>query len=98
MYTMRNMIQSTLLLGLMVTSILSWSQPVAGTFPWPAGKRVAISLTFDDARTSQPNGGAAVLDQYGVKATFFVVPGTAKESLEVGRKWWRAGMRSGIIR
>src|SRR5258705_7925054 len=95
MYTMRNMIQSVLVVGLMVTSTLSWSQPVTGSFPWPAGKRVAISLTFDDARKSQPNGGAAVLDQYGVKATFFIVPGTAKESLEGWKKVVASGHEIG---
>ncbi len=92
---MRNTIQSILLVGLMVTSALSWSQPVASSFPWPAGKRAAVSLTFDDARTSQPNGGAAVLDQYGVKGTFFIVPGTAKESLEGWKKVVASGHEIG---
>lgn len=92
---MKNIIRSILMVGLMVTSSLSWSQPVTSSFPWPAGKRVAVSLTFDDARASQPNGGAAVLDQYGVKATFFVVPGTAKENLEGWKKVVASGHEIG---
>jgi peptidoglycan/xylan/chitin deacetylase (PgdA/CDA1 family) len=79
----------------MVASTLSWSQPVAGSFPWPAGKRVVVSLTFDDARTSQVNGGTAVLDQYGVKATFFVVPGPVKQNLEGWKKTVASGHEIG---
>src|SRR6266850_6417634 len=95
MNKMKNAIQSILLVGLMVTSTPSWSQPVAASFAWPTGKRAAISLTFDDARASQPNGGAAVLDQYGVKATFFIVPGTAKENLEGWKKVVASGHENG---
>jgi peptidoglycan/xylan/chitin deacetylase (PgdA/CDA1 family) len=51
-------------------------------FKWPAGKRAAISLSFDDARLSQPDVGLALLDRLGVKATFFVNPPGVKERLE----------------
>jgi peptidoglycan/xylan/chitin deacetylase (PgdA/CDA1 family) len=43
-----------------------------GDFSWPAGKRAAISLTFDDARFSQIDNGLPLLDEYGTKATFYV--------------------------
>jgi hypothetical protein len=66
------------------------SQKAAG-FKWPEGKRIAVSLTFDDARASQVNGGTALLDQYGAKATFFLVPGAAKEQLE----GWKKAVASG---
>jgi len=42
------------------------------TFAWPEGKRAAVSLTFDDARTSQLDVGMPLLNAYGVKATFYV--------------------------
>jgi peptidoglycan/xylan/chitin deacetylase (PgdA/CDA1 family) len=42
------------------------------SFEWPAGKRVAVSMTFDDARTSQVDRGLDLFAKYGVKATFFV--------------------------
>ena len=54
---------------------------------WPNGKQVAISLTFDDARDSQVEGGTALLDQFGVKGTFYVVPGAVERKLE---GWKRA--------
>jgi peptidoglycan-N-acetylglucosamine deacetylase len=48
-------------------------------FPWPEGKRAAVSLTFDDSRTSQIDAGLAVLRKAGVKATFFAqAPGIEK--------------------
>jgi len=56
-------------------------------FHWPAGKRMAVSLSFDDARLSQIDKGLAVLDSTGVKATFFVNPGGVEERLE---GWKRA--------
>ena len=40
-------------------------------FKWPEGKKMAISLTFDDARLSQADLGIPLLDKYGVKATFY---------------------------
>lgn len=43
-------------------------------FIWPAHKRAAISLTFDDARASQVDAGLPILDRYGVRATFFLSP------------------------
>jgi peptidoglycan-N-acetylglucosamine deacetylase len=48
-------------------------------FRWPEGKRVAVSLTFDDSRTSQIDAGLAVLRKAGVKATFYAqAPGIEK--------------------
>ena len=57
------------------------------TFRWPDGKRLAVSLTFDDARLSQVDTGLDVLKRAGVKATFYLVPSRAKERLE---GWKRA--------
>lgn len=55
-------------------------------FRWPQGKRVAISLTFDDARPSQLDRGLPVLDQYGVKATFYVSINSMEKRLEDWKK------------
>ena len=41
---------------------------------WPDGKKMAISLTFDDARLSQIDKGIPLLDKYQVKGTFYVSP------------------------
>jgi peptidoglycan-N-acetylglucosamine deacetylase len=43
-------------------------------FHWPDGKRVAVSLSFDDARTSQIDVGLPLVNSYGVKVTFYVNP------------------------
>lgn len=56
------------------------------TFKWPNGARVAISLTFDDARGSQASKGAPLLDEYGVKGTFYVVPSAVKGQLDGWKK------------
>lgn len=64
----------------------SFAQESDVSFKWPEGKVFAVSLTFDDARPSQVEGGTAVLDQYGVKGTFYVLPGPVKQHLEGWKK------------
>lgn len=60
-------------------------------FTWPEGKKMAISLTFDDARLSQPDKGIPILDKYGVKATFYISPGSMLDRLEE----WKTAVRNG---
>jgi len=55
-------------------------------FRWLDGKQAAISLTFDDARVSQVDRGLAILDAYGVKATFYVVPAGVEQRLAGWKK------------
>jgi beta-glucosidase len=55
-------------------------------FQWPEGKKMAISLTFDDARLSQPDLGIPLLDKYGVKATFYLSPDNMMKRLDEWRK------------
>lgn len=43
-------------------------------FRWPEGKKMGLSLTFDDARLSQADKGISLLDKYGVKATYYLSP------------------------
>lgn len=62
------------------------AQQDSGRFTWPEGKQFALSLSFDDARLSQVEGGTALLDSFGVKATFFVVPAQVAERLEGWKK------------
>lgn len=62
-----------------------------GAFTWPDGKRVAASLTFDDARQSQLDAGLPILDRHGVKATFYVsIPRAAAQA-----DAWRAAVATG---
>src|SRR3954451_21131658 len=55
---------------------------MASTFQWPDNKRAAISLSFDDARLSQPDKGFALLHSFGVKATFYVSFGSLEKRLD----------------
>ncbi len=55
-------------------------------FRWPEGKRVAVSLSFDDARPSQVDAGVPLLDKYGVKATFYVTPRNLEKRLDGWKK------------
>lgn len=45
---------------------------MAAEIDLPGTAVAAISLTFDDAKLSQPDYGIPVLNQYGVKGTFYV--------------------------
>jgi peptidoglycan/xylan/chitin deacetylase (PgdA/CDA1 family) len=55
-------------------------------FAWPNGKKAAISLSFDDGRSSQVQGGTALLDQFGAKATFYVLPDAVEKNLNGWKK------------
>jgi peptidoglycan/xylan/chitin deacetylase (PgdA/CDA1 family) len=54
----------------------------AGGFQWPGGKRMALSLTFDDARFSQVDKGIPLLNKHQVSGTFYVLPGAMLERAE----------------
>ncbi|HUT33835.1 MAG TPA: polysaccharide deacetylase family protein [Planctomycetota bacterium] len=60
-------------------------------FPWPAGKRAAVSLSFDDARLSQIDRGMAIFNAHGVKATFYVSPGGVTARLD----GWKSAVANG---
>jgi peptidoglycan/xylan/chitin deacetylase (PgdA/CDA1 family) len=68
----------------------SRKDPAQG-FTWPDGKKMALSLTFDDARLSQPDTGIPLLDKYGVKATFYISPGNMMNRLDA----WKLAVRNG---
>ncbi|MCX6255678.1 MAG: polysaccharide deacetylase family protein [Bacteroidia bacterium] len=55
-------------------------------FQWPEGKKMGLSLTFDDARLSQVDKGIPLLDKYGVKATFYLSPDNMKQRLAAWKK------------
>lgn len=58
---------------------------------WPNGCRVAVSLSFDDARPSQIEKGVPVLDAHGVRGTFYVSPHRLDAQLDA----WRAAVATG---
>ena len=55
-------------------------------FGWPEGKRAAISLTFDDARFSQIDWGLPILDEYDVRATFYVSIPSLEKRLDAWKR------------
>jgi len=60
-------------------------------FQWPEGKKMALSLTFDDVRPSQGDKGIPLLDKYGVKATFYLSPDNMKQRVD----GWKKAVREG---
>ncbi|MDP2412808.1 polysaccharide deacetylase family protein [Daejeonella sp.] len=78
-------------LSIFLSAKMLLAQQNESTFAWPEGKQIAISLSFDDARASQVDAGTALLDQYGVKGTFYVVPNSVKQRLE----GWKKAVASG---
>ncbi len=60
-------------------------------FCWPNGSPAAISITFDDARPSQVDVGVPILDQYGVRGTFYVIKANVEKRLDA----WRAAFARG---
>ena len=60
-------------------------------FQWPEGNKMALSLTFDDARLTQIDKGIPLFDKYNVKATFYVSRDNMLQRLE----GWKAAVRNG---
>lgn len=75
-----------LFLATILTSERIIAQEAKPPFSWPTGKQLAVSLSFDDGRVSQVDAGTALLDEYGVKATFYVQPSSVKQRLEGWKK------------
>ncbi|MES1219870.1 MAG: polysaccharide deacetylase family protein [Bacteroidota bacterium] len=87
----KQVISTLMITGFSLCIAVSSAQyPQANTtitaFKWPAGKKMALSLNFDDGRLSQPDKGIPLLDKYGVKGTFYLVPAAMKERLEGWKK------------
>jgi len=78
-------------LGVLLFAPAPRTQAPASTFPWPNGKRAAVSLSFDDGRPTQMDAGLPVLGEIGVKVTFYVVPG----AIEKRQTAWRAAAQAG---
>jgi peptidoglycan/xylan/chitin deacetylase (PgdA/CDA1 family) len=87
---------ATILICLFVIIVAAQSYTTGNTrenpgFRWPEGKKMALSLTFDDARPSEVTNGIPLLDRYGVKATFYVVPSNVLKKLDV----WKKAVKNG---
>jgi peptidoglycan/xylan/chitin deacetylase (PgdA/CDA1 family) len=90
----RDILSKVTILAVLVPLIMTQSVHLKAQdkpFSWPEGKTVAISLTFDDGRFSQVEGGTALLDEFKTKATFYVVPSAVEQRLE----GWKKAVASG---
>lgn len=65
--------------------------PPVQSFSWPEGVECALCLTFDDAKPTQVDRGLPLLDEYGAKATFYVVSDAAAKDADV----WRSAVANG---
>jgi peptidoglycan/xylan/chitin deacetylase (PgdA/CDA1 family) len=78
-------------LGLLLPGCHGKSAEGGNPSGWPEGARGAVSLTFDDARPSQMDVGLPLLDEYGVKATFYVLPKRLNRRLSA----WKEALANG---
>ncbi len=58
---------------------------------WPEGKRAALTISFDDSRYSQMTNGIPILDRYGFKGTFYVMPQVIEKNLDE----WKTAQQNG---
>ncbi len=81
----------SLVILLTITHLSVAQTPSVAPDFWPEGKRVALSLSFDDARLSQVDVGTKLFDEYGVKATFFVLTSSVNKRLDA----WKQAIANG---
>ena len=60
-------------------------------FKWPAGKKVALSLSFDDARLSNVDVGLPLFKKHDVQVTFYVNPPNMQSRME----GWKQAVKDG---
>lgn len=65
----------------------------APAFPWPDGRRAAVSLSYDDTLPSQLDTAIPALDRHGLKGSFYLT--LAAEPLRQRLEEWRAAARNG---
>ena len=59
-------------LGVAAVTVGIFPGRAMGRFAWPNGARAAVSLTYDDGCDSQLENVVPLLDELGLKATFFL--------------------------
>ena len=79
------------MLVLVALLLLPARLPAQGAFAWPEGKRVAVSLSFDDARASQVTTGLDVFARHGAKVTLYVNPRSMEKQID----GWKRAVKEG---
>ena len=67
----------------------------ATPFAWPSGQRLAISLSFDDARLSQIDAGLRLFETLDCKASFYLSLPTMKKRIAGWKEIARQGHEIG---
>ena len=83
------------LLPLLCSALLPFPSRAQDRIAWPDDKLAAVSLSFDDSRDSQLDTGMALLEELGVRATFYVVPERVRSRLPDWQRLARAGHEIG---
>lgn len=65
----------------------------AARFAWPAGRKAAVSLAYDDALDSQLDNAIPQLDRYGFKGSFYLQ--LSREPVRDRMAQWRAAAARG---
>lgn len=61
-------------------------------FGWPGGKKMALSISFDDSRTVQLTSAIPLLNQYNIKGTFFL---TVNKDMKDNVEAWKVAVKEG---
>ena len=68
-------------LGTMAPAVAQREVAPPPKFAWPAGRTMALSLSFDDGRASQVLVGTPLFARHKARATFYVTPGSVEPRL-----------------
>lgn len=71
-----------MLLGLAAASLANDTAPRVRIARYDGDRAAAISYTFDDGLRDQYTIGVPILNEFGFKGTFFVIPGVETETVE----------------
>jgi len=64
-----------------------------GSFPWPQGRKAAVSLAYDDALDSQLDSAIPALDKVGLKGSFYLQ--LSRDPVHKRLAEWRAAAANG---
>jgi peptidoglycan/xylan/chitin deacetylase (PgdA/CDA1 family) len=80
---------AVLLVLVMTVGVAQATEP----FPWPGGRKAAVSLAYDDAAPSQLDNAIPALDRHGLKGSFYLT--LASDTLRTRQQEWIAAARHG---
>lgn len=78
-----------------ITATSAFGLHAATPFAWPKDKRLAISLSFDDARLSQIDTGLRLFESLDLKATFYLSLPSMNKRLQGWKEIARQGHEIG---